>query len=208
VHRFSELFEVLSDVAREQSCRDALASAPDAPDAPGALDDLWIFGYGSLMWDAPFPHEEAVPVRLAGWHRAMCVWSALARGTPNCPGLSLGLLPGGTCDGMAIRISKADQGNALPIIWEREMWTDIYQPTWVSLEISGAIQWAITFTTNQDSAQYAGDLSPDQVIEHIAQAIGERGPCRDYLANTVAKLDDLEIVEPYLEDLYEAVSAR
>ncbi|MBT3332223.1 MAG: gamma-glutamylcyclotransferase [Rhodospirillaceae bacterium] len=202
MRRFKELFQPLSAAAREQSCRDALAGRPEP------LGNLWIFGYGSLMWDAPFPHAEVVPVQLLKWHRAMSIWTALARGTPDCPGLSLGLLPGGVCDGVAFRIAKADQAQALPIIWEREMWTDTYRPTWVSVDIDGVERSALTFTTNLDSGQYAAGLGQDQIIEHIALAHGERGPCRDYLTNVVAELDALGITDRYLTELAQAVAAR
>jgi len=199
---FAKPFTPLSEPARRRSREAALA------EAPRPRGDVWIFGYGSLLWDAPFPHGEAVPARLTEWRRAMCVWTALARGTPDLPGLSLGLLRGGDCDGMAFRIAKADLDAALPIIWQREMWTDIYQPTWVDLTIDGSKTAALTFTVNQASRQFAGDLGPDRIVEHIALAHGERGPCRDYLANTVAKLHAMGITDSYLEDLQDAVAAR
>lgn len=199
---FAEPFTPLSEQAREHSREASLAQAPRP------RGDVWIFGYGSLLWDAPFPHGEAAPARLTGWRRAMCVWTALARGTPDRPGLSLGLLRGGDCDGMAFRIAEADLDAALPIIWQREMWTDIYQPTWVDLNVGGSKTAALTFTVNEASHQFAHDLDLEQTVEHIALAHGERGPCRDYLANTVAKLQTMGIRDRYLEDLQDAVAAR
>ncbi|NQV60637.1 MAG: gamma-glutamylcyclotransferase [Alphaproteobacteria bacterium] len=201
---FAELFAPLSEPARRRSRQAALAEAPRLPHSPG---DVWIFGYGSLLWDAPFPQQQASPARLTGWRRAMCVWSALARGTPALPGLSLGLVPGGACDGIALRIAAEDLDAVMPRIWQREMWTDIYKPTWVSLAIDGAAVAALTFTVNDASRQFTGDLSQAQVVEHITLAQGERGPCRDYLANTVAKLQSMGIKDRYLEDLDDAVAA-
>lgn len=185
---------------RLQSCIDTLAQGPEGQ------DDLWLFGYGSLLWDATFPHGEAVTARLTGWRRAMCVWTALARGTPDVPGLSLGLMPGGVCHGLAFRIGAADRAAALPMIWEREMWTDVYRPVWVDVEIAGTRATALTFVTNEASRQYAGGLSQEQIIAHIAVARGERGTCRDYLAKTVAKLRCLDMADSDLEKLNDAVA--
>jgi len=200
VRTFPEPFIPLSEPARRLSREAALE------DAPQPKGDVWIFGYGSLLWDTPFPHQDAAPARLAGWRRAMCVWTALARGTPEFPGLALGLLRGGSCDGIAFRIAEADLDAALLVIWHREMWTDIYKPTWVNLNISGLNTAALTFTVNEASRQFAYGLVPDQIAEHIALAHGERGPCRDYLANTVTKLQAMGITDSYLEDLLDAVA--
>ncbi|MDA1100742.1 MAG: gamma-glutamylcyclotransferase [Proteobacteria bacterium] len=199
---FTELFAPLTEQARQRSREAALAGTPQS------TGDVWIFGYGSLLWDASFPHQEARTARLIGWHRSMCVWTALARGTPDLPGLSLGLLRGGACDGIALRIAAGDLDAALPVIWQREMWTDIYEPTWVSLATNGVSLSALAFTVNEASRQFTGDLTLDQIIAHIAMAKGERGPCREYLANTVIKLQAMGIADSYLEDLQDAVTAR
>lgn len=201
MRRFNEPFVPLSDETRAQSRAHALSRAPNGE------EDIWLFGYGSLLWDAPFAHKAAVPARLAGWQRAMCVWTALARGTPDCPGLSLGLVPGGGCEGLAFQIGRTNRDTALEAIWQREMWTDIYHPIWVRLDMDGARTHALTFVINQASPQYAGDLSRDEMIRHIALAHGERGPCRDYLGDTIGRLRGLGIIEPELETLYDAVVA-
>jgi len=210
---FTEPFAPLSEDARRRSREAAMAAGPG--DLVGELAAFWLFGYGSLMWEARFPHLEARPARLLGWRREMCVWTALARGTPDCPGLALGLLPGGVCDGMAFKIAGAGRERALELIWEREMWTDIYRPTWVSLELDGEGNVetgggpisALTFTVNRASRQFAGDLTAAQTIDHIARPIGERGPCRDYLANTIASLRSLGIEEAHLNALNETVKS-
>ncbi len=199
MHSFSKPFAPLSEQARARSCAEALAQGPEGQ------DDLWLFGYGSLLWDAPFPHRAMASARLTGWHRAMCVWTALARATPDIPGLSLGLMPGGTCQGMAFRIGAADREEALPMIWQREMWTDVYQPVWLEVEIAGTKTPALTFVTNQASRQYADGLSQAQIVAHIALARGERGKCRDYLANTVRELLRLGVADSQLEKLNDAV---
>lgn len=198
---FPAPFEPLTAARRRRSLLAALAERPD----PSA--DVRVFGYGGLMWNADFPHAEVTPARLEGWRRSMCVWSALARGTPQKPGLALGLQPDGVCEGLAFRIAKADVDGALPKIWQREMWTDVYRPTWVSLTVGDGIVSAITFTANVESLQFAGDINDDAAVAHIAAATGERGRCRDYLANTVAELRALDIEEPALDTLLRRVDA-
>lgn len=196
--KFSKPFPPLSDQARQRSLEAAFAARPS--DA----GDFWLFAYASLMWDPRFQYGEALPARLEGWQRAACVWSSIARGTLATPGLGLGLLPGGVCGGLALRIAAGEEEAVLPQIWRREMWTDIYRPTWVRLDIGVA---AIAFTVNPASGQFSGQLSFDDSVAHIATAAGERGPCRDYLANTVAELKRLEITDPSLEALLAAVDA-
>ncbi len=187
-----EPFEPLEAAARRRSLDQAMAAAP------AGLSDFWLFAYGSLMWDGSFPQASAKPARLSGWRRAMCVWTVLARGAPENPGLSLGLLPGGACDGIALRLPEDDRDEILAAIWQREMWTDIYRPTWVSLQFDDGAAPGITFTTNQESRQFAGDLSLAAQADFIRRAEGERGSCRDYLMSTLAHLRSLGIEEPDL----------
>jgi cation transport protein ChaC len=193
--RFSQPFTPLSDQARRRSLAATLAAAPAAAGSVG------LFVYGSLMWDPAVPRDGARPARLSGWHRAMCVWTTLARGTPEQPGLSLGLRPGGRCDGLVLDIPRNDEEGLLASLWQREMWTDIYCPLWVEVDAAGAPSPAITFVCNEHSAQFAGDLAPADAARHISDAVGERGPCRDYLANTLVKLAEMGIEEPALAEL-------
>lgn len=198
---FSGQFTPLSEAVRTQSQATALAARP------GPSDDLWVFAYGSLMWQPGFPHDQVEPARLDGWHRAMSVWTVLARGTPACPGLSLGLMPGGSCDGLALRIAESAVQAALSTLWQREMWTDVYRPTWLPVTVGDQEIAALTFTTNLESEQFAGTLAPPEIVEHIAAATGERGPCRDYLIQSVEKLQAHKIRDHDLEALLDAVTA-
>ena len=199
---FAEPFTPLPEAARQHSIEATLAARGE----PGA--ELWIFGYGGLMWNPDFPHLSAKPARLQGWRRQMCVWTALARGTPELPGLSLGLVPGGHCSGIAFQIAAEMQGQALAIIWHRELWTDIYQPTWVDLDTNGEALPAIAFTANPASRQFAAGLTEAEIVAHIARASGERGRCSDYLSKTVQELRRLGIRDGCLERLEASVSAR
>ncbi len=196
---FSSQFAPLSEADRARSLKGALGLRP----RPGR--GLWLFAYGSLMWKPGFAHGRAEPARLDGWHRAMCVWTVLARGTPAGPGLSLGLMPGGTCTGLALCIDEAAIDTALATLWQREMWTDVYHPTWAPVTIGTQEITALAFTVNRESRQFAGGVAPARIVEHIAEATGQRGSCRDYLAQTVEKLRALRIHDPDLEALAEAV---
>ena len=196
---FSSQFAPLSEAVRARSLKTALAWRP-RPER-----GLWLFAYGSLMWRPGFAYGRAEAARLHGWHRAMCVWTVLARGSPACPGLSLGLMPSGACQGLALLIDEAAIETVLPALWRREMWTDVYHPTWAPVTVGAQQITALAFTTNPESRQFAGGLAPARIVEHVAEASGERGSSRDYLAQTVEKLRALRIHDAELEALAEAV---
>lgn len=202
VRTFEKPFAPLDDEKRRRSLEQTLAGNPDAD------GDLWLFVYGSLMWDPDFPHLEAAPARLMDWRRAMCVWTILARGTPDRPGLSLGLLPGGLCDGLAFRIAAAGAEERLAAVWQREMWTDIYHLRWTEVTIADESVPAITFVSNRSSVQFAGELPPEVAARYIATARGERGSCRDYLSQTLDKLGRLGIAEAELIALHAQVKDK
>lgn len=196
--RFEAPFQPLSAAARAASLRETLAARSDG-------GDVWLFGYGALMWDPRIRYAAARPARVPGWRRGFCVWTLLARGTPERPGLALALDRGGACDGVAFRIAAAEVDDALRQVWDREMFTGIYRPRWLSVTIDGAEVDAIVFTVARAHPQYAGALPPDTAARYIARAHGENGACRDYLANTVRHLARLGIDEPDLRDLLRRV---
>ena len=202
MQRFVENFKPLDEKIRKFSLEKTIASAPKD------FDDLWIFAYGSLMWDATFAHCEKSPAALNGWHRDLCVWTALARGTPRLPGLTLGLVPGGVCEGLAFKVADAEQSEMLKTLWEREVWTDVYLPNWVSIVCGKQTHTAITFTTNTESLQFAGGLSVKHVVDHVVQARGRMGTCWEYLFSTMDKLQALGINEPDLQNVSELARAQ
>ena len=202
MQRFFDKFEPLDEKVRKVSLEKTIASAPKG------FDDLWIFAYGSLMWDATFDHFEKSPAILEGWHRDLCVWTALARGTPNLPGLTLGLVSGGVCEGVALKIGEVERSEMLTTIWEREMWTDVYVPTWVSIECGKQTHSAITFTTNKNSSQFTRGLSLEHVVDHVVQARGKNGACCEYLFSTMNKLRALSVDEPHLHNVSELVRSQ
>lgn len=198
--RFDGPFAELAPEARQRSLAETLKARPEA-------SSLWLFGYGSLMWQVPAPVAERRRARLEGWHRSLCVWSALARGSPAEPGICLGLDRGGTCEGVALRIDGGDLRARLTPIWERELWTDIYRPVWLEAASEHGPLRAVAFVVERGSAQYAGGLSDDEIARHIARAHGAKGSCRDYLAQVVAGLADLGIDEPALRATLTRVDA-
>jgi glutathione-specific gamma-glutamylcyclotransferase len=184
--------------------------APRSPELEACLGlktDLWIFGYGSLMWNPGFPHSEHEPALLRGWHRSFCVYSHNYRGTPEKPGLVLGLDRGGSCRGMAFRVSVREIGTAMEYLWEREMRGGVYELREVPLELAGRTVKARAFVVRRGHKNYAGRLSTDETARLILQGIGARGHCREYLGNTVRHLERLGLVDGPLHRLELAVKA-
>ena len=174
--------------------------------APGAF---WVFGYGSLMWDPGFPYRESLPALLRGYHRGFCVYSLRYRGTPEAPGLVLGLDRGGSCRGIAYRVDPADRDDVLAYLWEREMFTHTYRPRHLAVRLAGGdctVQ-ALTFVVNRTHTQYAGKLPTEEVARLIAAGEGTRGRCHDYLMNTVRHLHALGLSSPPLTELAAILAA-
>ena len=152
--------------------------------------DVWVFGYGSLMWNPAFHYTDHCSALLRGYHRRFCFWTPLGRGTPENPGLMLGLITGGSCRGIAFRIAPDVVKQELGIVWAREMMGDVYQPNWFNLQTDRGPVRAIAFTLSREHERYAGDLPVEVVTHHIATATGTLGRCMDYLVNTVTKLEE------------------
>ena len=180
-----------------------------APDDCPALPpgDLWVFGYGSLMWNPGFEYVRAAPALLRGYHRSFCVYSHRYRGTPQAPGLVLGLDRGGSCRGMAFLVAEAGVPAVVANLWAREMNRRVYRPRIVPVEVRGRRVRALTFLADPTHVAYAGRLAPEVIARHIARSHGARGPNADYLANTLAHLDGLGIREQRLHQLLLAVQA-
>ncbi|TMK18116.1 MAG: gamma-glutamylcyclotransferase [Alphaproteobacteria bacterium] len=146
------------------------------PNPAHATEDLWVFAYGSLMWRPDFPFSERVEARLVGAHRALCVYSFVHRGTPERPGLVLGLDRGGTCRGIAYRVTAANRGDMRPI--------------WLKREPERRVP-ALCYMVDRGHAQYAGRLSLEQQLHHVRQGHGQSGANRDYVIATVGALEQL-----------------
>jgi cation transport protein ChaC len=190
----------LSAEQREASLRQALTHH-----APGA--EVWVFAYGSLMWNPALEFAESSTCVVQGWHRSFCFWTPLGRGTPELPGLMLALERGGSCEGIAYRLAPEQVKSELAILWNREMLAGYYQPQWVPATLrDGRTVTAVTFEVDAGHCQYCGDLPIERQAHHIAFAEGRRGACRDYLANTAAHARALGIHDPYIEDMVARVA--
>lgn len=162
-------------------------------DALRIESDIWVFGYGSLMWNPGFAHIESRPALLYGWHRSFCIYSHRYRGTPERPGLVLGLDSGGSCRGMAFRVAQANAVEVLEYLWDREMVHGVYQPRILHPRSPDGRLDCHVFTVDRAHYQYAGGLSDREMVRLIRQGVGLGGHNRDYLANTVSHLDALGI---------------
>jgi cation transport protein ChaC len=183
--------------------------APAPPTLPVPEGPLWVFGYGSLMWNPGFPYETIEPSEIEGYARTFCVLSRGHRGTPERPGLVVGLTPGGRCRGRLIQAEAAHKASSLDYLWRREMdLADGYVPQWVRARCDdGREVEALTFVADLGHEAYAGRLTLDETARRIAAAHGERGSNRDYLERTLGELERLGIVDPGLDALGRAVQA-
>ncbi len=174
-----------------------------------AAQDLWVFGYGSLMWQPGFPHQEAAPATLPGYHRAFCIYSHHWRGTPAKPGLVLGLQPGGSCRGLAFRVAAGDRDRVILYLHERELGSYAYRPLTLPVTLADGRQVsAYSFVADTRHPQYAGSLAPDAMVAIIMEAEGKGGLNRDYLINTLRELDRHGYAEPELRRLLAEVARR
>ena len=158
----------------------------------GGSEPFWLFAYGSLMWNPDFSYVEARPALLRGYHRRFCLYSRDYRGTPERPGLVLGLDRGGSCHGIAYRLAR-DGGAALDRIWAREMTGRVYEMRQVAPRTADGPVAAHACVVRRASPDYAGRLSVEAAAALLANAVGGRGSGRDYLAKTVRHLTALGI---------------
>ena len=154
--------------------------------------DLWVFGYGSLMWRPGFEFIERVPARLIGEHRALCVYSFVHRGTPEKPGLVLGLDRGGACRGVAFRVAEKDSAATIAYLREREQVTSVYREVmrsvWLENEARQRVS-ALAYVVDRGHVQYAGRLSLAEQLRHVQQGHGRSGNNRDYVLSTVTSIE-------------------
>ena len=167
--------------------------------------DVWVFGYGSLVWNPGFHFVESRIAHLHGWHRSFCFWSRMGRGSPERPGLMMGLMSGGACRGIAFRIARAAADTELRALFMREMLGDAYRVLWVNAATDGGPVRAIAFVANKAYASFCGKLPLAETARYIATARGKLGCSRDYLDNTVRHLEALGIHDRGLAKLYALV---
>ncbi len=192
---------VLSDAERDVSRHAMLRSIP-------AEQDVWVFGYGSLIWNPAFHYTEHRLARIYGYHRHYCLWTHKGRGSPERPGLVLGLDRGGSCRGVVFRIAAEAVEEETSIIWKREMVASSYKPSWVSARTDAGAVRAMAFVMDHSHGRYAGRLPHDHVVDTLAQAVGELGSSAEYLFSTADHLAQLGIEDKQLTRLRLDVAAR
>src|ERR1700761_3552541 len=167
-------------------------TAKIVPEAELGKGDLWVFGYGSLMWRPGFEYLEKVPARLIGEHRALCVYSFVHRGTPEKPGLVLGLDRGGACRGVAFRVAEKHRAETVAYLRAREQVTSVYREVMRSVWLENSARQrvsALAYVVDRGHVQYAGRLSLAEQLRHVRQGHGRSGINRDYVLATVAAIE-------------------
>ncbi|MCV2866459.1 gamma-glutamylcyclotransferase [Defluviimonas sp. WL0075] len=175
------------------------------------FNSLWVFGYGSLIWEPGFAYTERAIARLSGWHRSFCMRSIHHRGTPEEPGLVLALdaAEGAHCDGVAFAVAPDDAEATLAYLRERELVSAAYLERTLPLALSdGREVEALAYVIDPDHVQYCGGLALEDQAQIIARAVGGRGPNVDYLCNTAAHLAELGLSDPDLDWLVARVQAH
>ncbi|MBM6594232.1 gamma-glutamylcyclotransferase [Microvirga pudoricolor] len=201
IARSGTTLRVMSDDERRQSLEATLAARPVA-------GDVWLFGYGSLIWNPAFRYVERQAVSIRGWHRQFCLSTPIGRGTPERPGLVLGLDRGGACRGVAFRIDSASAHDELELVWRREMVTGSYVPRWVRLQgpEMPPTTYGIAFTINRAAPNYVRPVSEASTAQVIATACGALGTCSDYLFDTIQGLEGFGIRDGHLERIARLVN--
>jgi cation transport protein ChaC len=169
------------------------APAPHPSELAIPPGNLWIFGYGSLMWDPGFRYLQRAPALVRGYHRAFCIYSNRWRGTPERPGLVLGLDRGGACRGVAFLIQEADVEATITELWRREMRRKVYLPRLLRARLPAGEARVFTFVADPAHTGYAGRLTTERTAELVATCCGARGPNIEYLTRTIDHLEELGV---------------
>lgn len=170
--------------------------------------EFWVFGYGSLMWSPGFRCLERSVALLRGYHRALCILSTRYRGTDRQPGLVMGLCRGGSCWGMAFRVAPGAVPRVLHQLWRREMPRSVYRPSLVPVRIeSGRRVPALAFVADAAHPQFVRELDLKSRAQLVAQGVGERGRCTDYIRATLEHMLELGVSDPHLARVLETAEA-
>ena len=188
----------------EQLLESRRAMVPDDADC----SDLWVFGYGSLIFNPIIAHNQRLIARIHGYHRRFCLWTKIGRGSPECPGLVLSLDRGGSCVGVGYRLQPETAIAELDLLWRREMLTLAYNARWLRLHPTDGPKRGLAFVANPQRPAYAPPMSFNDTVTTVASAIGFNGHCYDYLFDTVAGMKDCGIRDRAMEKLADAVSER
>ena len=185
---------LLPEAELERSLQSVLAS-------PHHAGDLWLFAYGSLVWDPVLSYVERRVVTVHGFHRRFCLHSRINRGTPESPGLVLGLDRGGRCAGVAYRIPAREVEIELRLLWRREMLLGSYEPNWVLARDGRETFRALAFVVDRGRSGYAGRLPDEEIVAVLRRARGKLGTGLDYLLRTADGLAEAGVRDPYVSRL-------
>lgn len=193
--------ELLSAEALEQSLQATLASEH-------ARGDIWLFAYGSLVWNPAFEYLDRRVAMVQGFHRRFCLWSRINRGTPDKPGLVLGLDNGGSCHGVVYRIAHTHAAHELRLLWRREMLFGSYLPRWLTVRTPEESVHALAFVINHHASGFAPHMDDERIVDILVQGNGRFGNGLDYLRETVAGLAASGAPDHHLERLVQIAAAR
>ena len=193
----------LNDEVRAGMLRDTLAEVTNP-------DDIWIFGFGSLMWNPGFKPTERQPVTLRCYERKFHLWSTKGRGSQERPGLGLCLEPAkGSCRGIAYRLSPETCDKDLQYLWDREMTSGVYHPRWLTVELENGLELQVlTWVVNEAHVRYAGPRPAREMARVMAGGKGKYGTCRDYLANTIAEMAKLGERDPLFDEVLSLIDSE
>jgi len=190
-----------ADSIRTLTSQEMVVSVQNILKGHNLEEGVWVFGYGSLMWNPDFKVAEKISGIISGYHRRLCLKSIVYRGTPDYHGLVFGLDKGDSCQGMVYRIAEENIHSEMQKIWEREMFAGTYIPSWVNVTTKQGSISAVTFVINHEHEHYIPDLELEEIAERVVKAEGTCGSCHDYVQNTVKSLHQLGLRDPALEQL-------
>ena len=165
-------------------------------------EDVWLFGYGSLMWNPAMHFVQQCAGRVQGWHRSYCLWLEAGRGSPENPGLMLALDRGGASAGALFRVPADQAREELLLPFRRELFTYSYEARWVTVAADAGSVRALTFVVNRLGPRYVHRLDPGKIARHIATATGPLGSCMEYLTRTLGSLDALGLDDQMLREVH------
>jgi cation transport protein ChaC len=161
---------------------------------------MWVFGYGSLIWRPGFDFTTRRKAVVDGWRRRLCIYSHHYRGTPELPGLVLGLDEGGNCAGVAYRVEARNRDATLKYLRDRELVTDVYIERQVSAALGdGETVEALAYVADRRHSQYAPPMERDRLLAMVRQGVGRTGRNAEYVLNTRDHLHELGIPDPELD---------
>lgn len=195
---------LLSDQAVRASLDTTLRARPAWA---ASRDGLWLFAYGSLLWNPCVAVAQRHRARLYGFHRDFRLRLTYGRGSPEAPGLMLGLVSGGSCLGVALQVAGSDPLHELYLVWRREMLTGVYRPRWVRLRSAAGTLAAVAFVVNPAHRCYCRRLEEGETVRLLATGHGLLGSSAAYLGNTVRHLDEQGIHDRRLRRLQARVAA-